>query len=709
MSQDSTLETHLSTSPDAVVGLPREVNLVAFAVAIFAGAFLVFQVQPIMGRYILPWFGGSPGVWTACMLFFQSCLLAGYGYAHVLARQVSVRRQPLVHLCLVMLSLVWLPVTPEPPADLNVAASPASVLSLLAATVALPFVLLSATAPLMQHWFAGLYPARNPYRLYALSNLGSLIGLLGYPFVVERWLSLEMQTVVWSLGYVAVAVVCLCAAWPVWTGRGVPVRAESGSAVTWPRRAVWLMLSSVGSVVLLVLTNQMTQDVAPVPFLWVVPLALYLLTFIFCFERDAWYRRSLWIPMLVVTLASLVYLLHRDYSEREMALVLQVSIYCGAVFACCMVCHGELAARRPDHGDLTAFYLYLALGGALGGVLVNLVAPLVFDGYWELHCVLVGVALIATAGLRRGLLGYAQTWRSGALMLSLAAVVVLSGTLFAHYADRTDESIHASRGFHGVLQVYESEAGTFGHTRRLSHGRISHGTQWLGSNAEPRPTSYYGYHSGVALALQRHPAVLRGEALRVGAIGLGVGTIAAYARQGDDYRFYELNPEVERLARDYFTFLHAAEQRGAEVDVLIGDGRLVLARQPPDQLLDVLVVDAFSGDSVPMHLLTQEAYDLYWQHLAPNGILAVHISNLHLDLSDVVRTLADRSGRVALHVEDDGDGYEHDSSNEWVLVTANRRFIADAQVQRSQTRWTREVRDVLWTDDYANLFDVVDW
>ncbi|MCZ6620029.1 MAG: hypothetical protein O7E57_18075, partial [Gammaproteobacteria bacterium] len=485
--------------------------MIAFACAVFTSAFLVFQVQPVLARFILPWFGGSPAVWTTCMLFFQVGLLCGYAYAHLLASRVALAKQPYVHLTLVVVSMLTLPITPEQTGVITAQAPTLDILLLLAGAVGFPFVMLSASAPLLQHWFANVHPGRSPFRLYALSNLGSLVALLGYPIVVEPAITLATQTFAWSAGYVVFAAVSLWCAWPILSKR-LDKPAERDNATpsapaTWSERVIWTLLAACGSIVLLATTNQMCQDVAVIPFLWVLPLSLYLVTFIICFERDSWYLRSLWIPILTLSVGALVVLLHQDYIDDEMSLAYQIAIYTSAMFACCMVCHGEMVRRRPEATQLTTFYLYLAFGGALGGVFVSIIAPLIFDGFWELHLGLLATAVLAGFCIVRDRKALATRVR----LYSFGTYWILGVATLAYYLDdhatyQLDDSIVNMRGFYGVLHVYEVDVGTKYHARKLFHGRISHGGQWQSQRDRNRPTTYYGTNSGTGVAINYHPA-----------------------------------------------------------------------------------------------------------------------------------------------------------------------------------------------------------
>ena len=646
------------------------------------------------------------------MLFFQIGLLCGYTYAHLLASRVPLARQPYIHIFLIILSLVALPLTPVQP-DFSTSEQNhiANILVILATSIGLPFVILSASAPLLQHWFANVFPNKSPFRLYALSNLGSLVALLTYPVLVEPALALSTQTNVWSASYLFYGGVIVWCAWPILSKQAaastddVPARIYK---TTLGDRFIWVALATCGATVLLAITNQMCQDVAVIPFLWVVPLSLYLLTFIICFDHDRWYFRPVWIPAFLVSVAGMVGILYQDY-EPDIPLLYQIAIYSLALFTCCMVCHGEMVRRRPPAGQLTTFYLFVALGGAMGGVFVSLVAPIIFDGFWELHIGLLASALLVgwciyqdrkVRGSRAQQHAFAVSWS--------AALLVLAFYLYSHMENQLYTSIENSRNFFGVLHIYDKEG--YRPNRSMYHGRIEHGSQWLSERDRHRPTTYYGTFSGAGIAIELHPkrSVEPVQSMKVGVIGLGIGTINAYGRPGDDYRFYEINPQVERLARNHFTYLSDGY---ASSKVIIGDGRISLARElltSGSIQFDVLVVDAFNGDAIPVHLLTREAVDLYWEHLNEDGILALHITNFHLNLLNVAIQLAEHSGRKAFHILDDGDNY-YENSNDWVLITNNEKFIGKLRKQPTTVPKELQNNSLLWTDNFSNLFDVLIW
>ena len=680
----------------------------AYATAIFLSAFLVFQVQPILARYILPWFGGTPAVWTACMLFFQGGLLLGYAYAHWLSKLKSTHKQAVVHLALLALSLIALPIIPAPVEHSNEQQQMVTILLLLTQAVGVQFVLLSASAPLIQHWFAQAHPNKQAFRLYALSNAGSLLALISYPFVVETTLSLGLQSNVWMLGYCVFFALLVIALKPLIMGWAkVPIEAKEVSLFA-PRittRLYWILLAALGSISLLAVTNLISQDVAVVPFLWVLPLSLYLLSFIICFDRDAWYVRWLWYPVLACAIVGLLYVLHAEYSNSVLPLTHQVIVYSVLLFALCMVCHGELVRSRPTTQYLTLFYLYVAFGGALGGLFVNLVAPFIFSGYFELNWVVVIVAFVAALVFLLDTKDLPILYLRIAFAFGLLGLLVLSALFVKYQFYLTASSLHTSRNFYGVVHVYQKSSYAGDQFRALYHGNIRHGTQYQAATLQTVPTSYFGDQSGVGFALNHHPKRLENRSLNIGVIGLGTGTIAAHGRKDDAIKFYEINPRIVSVANSFFTYLDQSE---AQTAIHVGDGRSVLRQQIDNQLpqqFDVLAVDAFSADAIPVHLLTKEAFNLYWQHLNTDGILAIHITNRHLDLSDVVRQHAKQSGKEALLVRDIGGKYT--DLNDWVLVTSNATFIQVLEQKDAISKWSTPAKSILWSDDFSNLFEVL--
>ncbi|MDQ7774345.1 MAG: fused MFS/spermidine synthase [Elusimicrobiales bacterium] len=684
-----------------------------FPIAIFLGAFLLFQVQPMLAKAILPWFGGAQAVWTTCMLFFQVLLLGGYLYAHLITTRLRPGAQVALHFSLLLASLIFIRVLPSDSwRPLNSEAPALKILLLLAANVGLPFFVLSATSPLVQAWYRTAEPGRSPYRLYALSNTGSMLALLSYPFLVEPFLGLNKQAGLWGILYILFAMT-------LWHGakdylaagapRSAPGDAATGASAggaprpSAPEIALWLLLSACGSALLLAGTAQLTQNVASVPFLWILPLSLYLLSFILCFESDRWYSRGRWMAYLAFACAGVAYLLP-GWMKAPMAL--QIAMHSLSIFIACMVCHGELAARRPAAGHLTLFYVSVSAGGALGGLLTALAAPLLLNGPWEYHIawgVLAAVSLLLLASgsdLRR--------WRArlaGAALLCLYGGFVYA--LYGNYSDESSSRKEMRRNFYGTLHVYEWEHyGAAALT--LMHGQIDHGFQFLeGDPRRNKPVSYYGPESGAGVALRALRRRGGGRAnLEMGFVGLGAGIMAAWGRAGDRITFYELNPLVTRLSYAYFTYLDSTP---AGLAVVMGDARLSLEREAARKArrLDLLALDAFSGDAIPLHLLTREAFEVYFRRLKPDGVLAVHVSNRFLDLEPLVFGLAEERGLGAAVI----DGYEEResgaSASTWVLVTADENLLAEPLVAR-RARGLEEGREPLvFTDRYSNLFRLI--
>jgi len=709
-----------------------------FAWAIFLGAFLFFLVQPIEARFILPWFGGGPGVWTACLLFFQCSLLAGYAYAHACVCWLPPRMQAVVHLAVVACSLSFLPAIPAAswqPGPTDDATW--RVVSLLTATVGLPAAVLAATTPLLQGWLglcrrcegetASWELSRrgsSPYRLYALSNAGSLAAVAAYPLLVEPLLGRRTQAWVWTAGLVVYAVATAAAAWQVWRASADTMigregiqqdggeQADAATAARPPSWGLvdiglWLMLAACGSALLATITSRLSQDVPVAPFLWMLPLAIYLCSFIICFDREAWYWRA---PCTLAFAAAAALLCWRlTVGDRPAAE--QLAVYGVGLFVACMVCHGELHRLRPSDRGHTAFYLAIAAGGAVGGAFVAVVAPRLFPGYGELVATLclIGLCLTVIHGREQTMLPLrGRGWPAWPLIGAATAAVAVAS--FVQSRENEDGILARSRSFFGGLQVEDvcpDDPALHGH--RLRHGSINHGAQFVDPVKARMPLGYYSEQSGVGLAID-NLAVPTGR--RIGVVGLGVGTLAAYGRQGDIFRFYEIDPAVEPIARDWFTYLEGSI--GA-VELVTGDGRLALERED-NQHLDLLVLDAFTSDAVPMHLLTTEAFATYLRHLHPTGVIAVHASSHHLDLCRVmagtVEHFLERGTQLYMgfvpHPVGDEPLPPGVESSLWILLTRHRGFLEQPVISRRCLRPPeRSLRPVVWTDDHASLLGVL--
>lgn len=670
-----------------------------FALTTFLSAFLLFQVQPLLSKAILPWFGGSPAVWTVCMLFFQVTLFAGYLYAHLTTRYLPKSGQAILHVVLLLVATLLGPITPAASWKPGPADDPTThILMLLTVCVGLPYLLLSATGPLLQAWFARTKSGVLPYRLYALSNAGSLLALLSYPFAFEPAFDIARQGQLWSWGFIAFAACCaVCAAANVRSKTSLATpeanSAELGEATVAPTRAdwsLWIALPMTACVLLIAATNQICQEVAVIPFLWVAPLALYLLSFILTFESSRWYWRAWSYGGLMISAAASVWLM---LEGGKTPIVRQLAANFGMLFFGCMVCHGELVKLKPHPRYLTSFYLCLSAGGALGGLFVGLLAPRLFTGYYEWHLgILVACALPMFVFLRdpQSLLFRGRMpWLWTGLIAGLA---MLSIGLASHLRRVTEFRVAATRNFFGVLKIDGFPDGV-----QMKHGGVLHGMQFSDPDKRRVGTTYYSETSGIGLLLKQcrpdHP-------LKVGLVGLGAGTTAVYGREGDHFRFYEINADVLRLAKKYFTFLADCP---AKVDIVFGDARLQLEQELPQEY-DVLVLDAFSGDGVPVHLLTSEAFDIYRKHLQPNSIIATHVSNRHLDLRPVLRAQSELLGLEMLTVSQSSNklGATHSM---WVLMTADKSMLARPEIQKHKI--DDDGRKVLWTDARSDLMAIL--
>lgn len=671
--------------------VPPAVVLPAFAATLFLSAGLMFLVEPMVAKMVLPRLGGSPAVWSTCLVFFQAVLLLGYAYAHVLTRLLPRSAQIFVHIALLLpLAALVLPLDLGAGAPLPGQPPALWLLMRLALVAGAPVFAISATAPLLQRWFADLdhEAAGDPYFLYAASNAGSLLALLAYPLLVEPTLSLDRQAMLWSCGFGALALgIVLCATATACRGRrGVDTAPREAIAPASLReRLIWIALAFVPSSLLLGVTTYITTDVAAAPLLWVVPLILYLLTFILVFARRPPLRHAIMVrvlPFLVILLVIIV----APGLTIVMPLPVTLAVHLGCFFVICMVCHGELARRRPPAERLTEFYLLLSVGGVLGGAFNALLAPLVFPGAWEYPLVLIAACLVKPATpddarrglawdivLPLGLLGFVLLTRRflpGAITEGgrLPALVALFGfivpglallnfsprrwrfalgiaaILLAPAAAGSGDTIATYRSFFGIYRVVVIDNGN---ARLLMHGTTTHGAESLLPSEEKLPLTYYSREGPFG----RFFAALASHSIRnVAVVGLGTGSLACYAQPGQDWTFYEIDPLVERIARDprYFQFLANCGNRPR---VVLGDARLTIA-SAPDGTYDVLVLDAFSSDSVPMHLLTREALALYLRKLAPGGLLLFHISSRNLDLRPVIGALAADAGVLARTMTD---------------------------------------------------------
>lgn len=685
---------------------------VLYAVAIFLSSCLLFLVEPMAGKRLLPLLGGSAAVWTTCLVFFQCALLLGYLIAHGLITRTGARVQAVAYIALLAASIAQL----SRGISLDLRADPAhpilSVLWLLTLLIGLPFVTLSATSPLLQAWYSrwiahrrtdaepmALAASSHPYRLFAISNVGSLSALVVYPWFIEPRSSLREQATGVVFGFTVLAGLCAAIAYamratPILSASapdapGATTAPESGSSLR--DRALWVSLAACGSLLLSAVTNHLSQNVATIPLLWVIPLTAYLLSFVVAFSGGRWHPRWLVIALYIAALGTAGYFLRKGDLEVPRALL--ISAFSVALFFQCLFCHSEVYRRRPDPRHLTEFYFYVAAGGALGAMAVGVAAPMLLSGNYELVFGLVFAAL----------LGLAVTWTAGwisrGFWLAVAAVIVALMVSQAR-ADRVNALLRV-RNFYGTLHVTQVDDARYHATvRTLYNGVIEHGQQIFSMELGMSPTTYYGHPSGVGLALDLCCGL---SPRRVGVIGLGTGTLAAYGRPHDVIRFYELNPAVEQIARNVFAYLRNSP---AKIEIVMGDARLSLAAEAP-QRYDVIVVDAFSGDAIPVHLLTTQALELYRRHLQPSGIIAFHVSNRFLDLAPVVEQLAEHAGLKTAFISSDDDTPHDLDSADWVLVTANEAFLSEEAVAGVQQPIVVPPRLHRWTDDYNSLLPVL--
>jgi hypothetical protein len=671
-----------------------------YGVAVFVAAFLLFQVEPIMGRLILPWFGGSAAIWMVAILFFQVVLVLGYLYAHLLVRHVSPARQMFVHVPVLLASLAVLPILPAASWRPVGGQDPTlRILGLLAVTVGPPFFVLCTCGPLLQAWYARGHG--RPYRLFSLSNGASLLALLSYPLIVEPRLGLHAQAYVWSSAYalfVALAIaITVRAGLAARRAASVAETRARTSAPRWLDRVRWLALATTPSLLTLAVTNHLTRNVAPIPLLWVLPLSVYLLSLIICFESDQGYRRALFLPLLPVVLFLVAAGLFPG--ELEVGIIGQIAFFTGALFVFCMVCHGELARLKPAPDHLTGFYVMVAVGGALGGLFVAVLSPEIFSDYFELAFGIVLCAVVVLVAVAGDLLKRTpgRVWPRRAVALVLAAATVLLGTYVLGKVlvyDRGDRLV--ARDFYGVSSVRDS-AGSEA-VRTLYSGAIVHGEQLLAPGGARTPISYYGSSSGLGVLMREENRTP--QPTRVGVIGLGAGTIAAFGRPGDSYRFYEIDPLDISIAKTWFSFLRDSP---AHVKVISGDARLSLEREP-SQHFNVLVADAFNGDAVPIQLMTLQAFRLYFSQLAPGGVLAVNVSNRFLNLAPVVARAAGALDKQAIRIEVPGETTERIyKRSDWVLVTGNRQLAAKLAHTPHSELLNPNTGIRLWTDDYSNV------
>lgn len=665
-----------------------------YACVVFLSAFLLFLVQPMVAKQLLPVLGGSAAVWITCLVFFQAVLLLGYAYADFAVTRLRPRAQALMHVTLLAAALTTLGLRIRTSQWAATWHPMLTVFTLLSLIIGLPYLSLSTTTPLLQAWYTGSFRATWSFRMFSLSNAGALLALLLYPTVIEPYITLKTQTRGFSTGFFLFAVLCGGIAWSVrQTLPDRSPRVEPAETVTPQRKALWLLLPGCSSLLLCAFTSHISQNVAAIPLLWILPLSAYLLSFIIAFHSQQAYPRWLMVRLAACTLGILGYLLHDVHGNLPVQI--SVPLYCLCLFVLCFFFHGELYRLRPATGSATGFYVLLSLGSALGALFVGVLAPNIFRANYELAIGLVLSAVLALAVM----------WNFGIIArifwAALAAWLVWVGVAQARAWQQN--TLAQLRSFYGTLRVTETHwpplAGT---TRTLYHGTIQHGVQFYANGMRTQPLSYYAPSSGLGLALR---LCCRGRTKRVGIVGLGAGTIAAYGQPGDTFRFFEIDPLVERIARELFTYLRDTPAR---TDVVLGDARFSINRDNSGPY-DVLALDAFSGDAVPIHLLTQQALALYRKHLAPDGILAFHISSQYLDLEPVLARAAQQAGMHAVTVHSAGDENQGIFNADWVLLTNDEAFLSQPEVARAVQPAQMRNNVNLWTDDYSGILPILKW
>jgi hypothetical protein len=665
---------------------------------IFLGALLLFAVEPMSAKKLLPALGGSSAVWITCLVFFQTALLLGYLYAHWLARRPNSRQAAILHIVLLVLAGATLAFLRQPNLTAASAHPLTAIFEALSLSIGLPFLLLASTSPLLQYWLAREQGSAILWRLFALSNAGSLLALILYPTLVEPYFSLTTQRSAWCCGFGIYVILCADIAWRSRTSGFAP-QAESAPAAPAARstlrsRLLWFFLPAAAAMQLCAVTSHLTQNIAAIPMLWVLPLVVYLLTFIVAFETPRLYRRWLIARFLLVMLGGLGYMLSKI--NMGLPVLLAIGFFLAELFFACLFCHAEAYALRPaDPSEATLFYLLIAAGGAAGTFFIGIVCPLLFDANYD-----VALAFFVTAAL--ALVVVAQGGLAERLVWAVATGAMLSIVIMLHIVYQRSTLLE-ERNFYGALRVTESHDPAQAQTvRKLVNGNIVHGTQWFAPEFRQTPTTYYAHDSGIGLALEY---CCQGRSRNIGVVGLGAGTLAAYGQPGDRIHFYEINPAVPLIAQNLFTWLRESK---ANITITEGDARLSLTAEDP-QRFDVLAIDAFTGDAIPLHLLTTQSMAVYRRHLAPGGILAFHVSNQYLDLPPEVAQLAAASGMTARLFDIPANDARGESRSLWVLLTDNADFFTQPQLAATAQLISPRPGLHAWTDERSSLLPILRW
>ena len=699
------------------------ISIWLYSLTIFLSAFLLFAIQPIIGKYLLPWFGGSASVWSTSLLFFMTLLLGGYIYAHLLTTKMKPKMQILIHLPLLFFGLSAIiffyffwpsPITPSAFWKPDEPLLPVyNLLLILMIAVGSPYFILSSTNSIVQSWVSKIH--NTPYKLYALSNIGSLLAIFLYPLVIEPNLSIVNQAYFWSIGFILfVILMSFSGLFFLKTLKNKikqPVSRQNNGkelpdAPTNQQYLTWLFLSAFPSMLLIVTTTQLTQSIAAIPFFWLLPLSLYLLSFIFCFSSYNFYLKRTYAIILIFLLPISIFMW---LNSHQISISLHLFFYMATFFLTAMMFHGELYARRPHPQCLTTYYLFITTGGASGAFLINILAPLIFKGYWEFPiCLLISLIIpLVIAGF------IVEKWFSKSLIRSVQGAVLLYLTFFvvASVVSGKINSVRQIRNFYGVIAITKQKTKSKDvYLLKLINGSILHGQQFSAGPSQYLPTTYYVEDSGIGLAINNHPKRLSRHPLKIGVIGLGIGTLAAYCQPQDYFKFYEINPAVIEIADKYFSYLKHCQ---GKIDIVKGDGRLSMEKEVKENKntkFDIIAVDAFTDDSIPIHLLTKEAIQLYLEQLGNDGILAVHISNRYIDLKPVLKSAAKEFQLTGIVINAKVIKYPDRSKQSlWVLLTKNKEVIKTKTISENGTDLSKAKDINLWTDQYSNIFQLIKW
>ncbi len=691
----------------------RTTTAIAFAFTMALAGFLLFQVQPVLAKYILPWFGGSATTWIVAMLFFQVALLAGYALAYLITLPFPVTTQIKIQLALIGLSFLLLPITPSDawkPVDPS---NPTGkIVALLAVSVGIPYAVLATTSPLLSRWLASAGEGLHPARFFAASNLGSFFGLLSYPFLFERLLTSNQQTLLWSWGYVlygAMFSICAFLTWKQARGGGLvdPSALQRAAGGNDPLGR-WIYYPSLASILLLATTNAITQWSAVVPFLWILPLSLYLLTFVIAFGNQRLYNRSAYAIVFALLAAIAVWLPFPDTSRE---LLLQLAVQCGAMFFGCMICHAEMVRLQPEPQRLPKFYLAISVGGALGGIVIALIAPLLFTDYFEHPIVLGLIGATSCVLLLRDHAPAMQRWPAAGIA-AIATIIAMGGAT-SNEVELRQDLLERVRNFYGVVSILKDDSDRPEDASVvMRQAGVDQGSQFAAQARRMEPICAYDAQSALGLALQYQSRRRKDGAqtpLRIGVVGLGAGMVAALGKTGDTISYYELNPAVPPLTNKYFTFVKDGK---AKTGISLGDARLVLERQAAKgdrQNFDILVMNAFRGASPPMHLMTKEAFEIYLAHMAQDGVLAINFELDTFEMAPLHRGMAKAFGLSVRWFETRlRPGCEEPIS--WALYTKDNALFDVPKVKTAISPWRDKGRDdIVWTDKSSNLMSILNW